>query len=49
MILDAGAWDQFMTQVDACGFVNAYDPNAPSGQFIDKKVQKKCNKDVKWT
>ena len=37
--LDAGTWDQFMEQVDACDFVNTYDPKAPAEQSIYRNHQ----------
>ena len=29
-----GVWEQFMEQVNACSFVDTYDPKAPAGQSI---------------
>lgn len=37
--LDAGAWDQFMEQVDACDFVYTHDPKAPAEQSIYRNHQ----------
>lgn len=37
--LEAGTWDQFMEQVDACDFVNTYDPKASAEQSIYRNHQ----------